>query len=108
MLKFKDCFCHYPKGKHQKKLGGLSWGRNLIIRKEGVSNWTKQQRVKKQAESALLTKVASGELKPEDIAGEQTLIVEASKEIKPRVDNHGYDTSEEAMEVHHNRVNEEL
>ena len=63
--------------------------------KEGVSSWTKQQRVKKQAEAELLTKVASGELKVEDIATEQATILEESKQIKPRSDEHGYDNVED-------------
>ena len=59
--------------------------------KEGVSNWTKQQRVKKVEESKLLTKVAAGELKVEDIALEQARILEESKIIIPRQDGLGCD-----------------
>ena len=62
---------------------GTATGLNTMC-KEGVSNWTKQQRAKKKAEAELLTKVASGELKPEDIAEEQARILEESKVIVPR------------------------
>ena len=59
--------------------------------KEGVSAWTKQQRTKKQAEAKLLERVASGELAVGDIADEQAKILEASKVIEPRSDEHGTD-----------------
>lgn len=42
--------------------------------KEGVSNWTKQQRVAKQAGADLLKRVAAGEVKPADIPAEQEKI----------------------------------
>lgn len=51
--------------------------------KEGVSAWTKQQREAKNAMAALLTKVASGEVQPSDIAAEQAKIEEARKAILP-------------------------
>jgi len=57
--------------------------------KEGVSKWTKQQRVKKQAGAELLTKVASGELKPEDIAEAQVVIAEEARVIIDREDGRG-------------------
>jgi len=63
--------------------------------KEGVSKWTKQQRVKKLANEELLTRVASGEVLPEDIAVEQGLIAEQAKEIVPREDGHGTDEAPE-------------
>ncbi|NCB95310.1 MAG: hypothetical protein EOM35_02400 [Negativicutes bacterium] len=49
--------------------------------KEGVSHWTKQQREAKNANAMLLTKVASGEVKPADIAKEQEKIEAARKAI---------------------------
>ena len=89
-------FCYYHKkwedvtvaeyGKKKHSASGLN-----TMCKEGVSQWTKQQRVKKQAEAELLTKVSSGELKPEDIADEQARILEESKRIEPRDDEHGFD-----------------
>jgi hypothetical protein len=89
-------FCYYHKKweyVNQVEFGlkkSSSTGYNTMC-KEGVSKWTKQQRVKKLQESELLTKVSSGELKVEDIAVEQTRIIEESKEIIPREDGHGYD-----------------
>lgn len=57
--------------------------------KEGVSNWTKQQRVKKQKEAALLSKVASGEIAVEDIGTIQAELQEEAKTIIPRADGQG-------------------
>lgn len=81
-------FCYYHKeweaideveyGKKTNSATGLN-----TMCKVGTSKWTKQQRVKKQANAELLTKVAKGELKPEDIAGEQARIDEESKIIIP-------------------------
>ena len=75
---------------------GTTTGLNTMC-KEGVSKWTKQQRVKKAQEAELLTKVSSGELAVEDIAGEQTRILETSKKIIEREDGHGFDSAEEAL-----------
>lgn len=89
-------FCYYHKkwedvtvaeyGKKKHSASGLN-----TLCKEGASQWTKQQRVKKQAEAELLTKLASGELLPENIADEQARILEESKRIEPRDDEHGFD-----------------
>lgn len=49
--------------------------------KQGVSEWTKQQRVAKQSGADLLVKVAKGEVKPSDIVAEQAKIEEARKAI---------------------------
>lgn len=49
--------------------------------KEGVSHWTKAQRVAKQANADLLTRVASGEIQPSDIAAEQAKIEATRQEI---------------------------
>lgn len=57
--------------------------------KEGVSNWTKQQRVKKQKEAALLSKVATGEIAVEDIGTIQAELQEEAKIIIPRADGQG-------------------
>lgn len=75
---------------------GTATGYNTMC-KEGVSKWTKAQRVKKTAEAELLTKVSSGELTVEDIAVEQARILETSKEIIEREDGHGFDSAEEAL-----------
>lgn len=63
--------------------------------KEGVSHWTKQQREAKNAETALLTKVASGEIAPSDIAAHQIEIETARKAIVPT--ELGFATTEELM-----------
>ena len=73
---------------------GTATGLNTMC-KEGVSNWTKQQRAKKQAEAAILTKVMSQEITVDDIPKEQAKLVDASKLIQPRKDEHGFDTIEE-------------
>tara|TARA_R100000908_G_scaffold55409_1_gene30688 strand:- start:242 stop:703 length:462 start_codon:yes stop_codon:yes gene_type:complete len=73
---------------------GTATGYNTMC-KEGVSKWTKQQRVKKAAEAELLTKVGSGELQVTDIASEQERILEESKVIQPREDGHGFDDASE-------------
>lgn len=98
-------FCYYHKkwelvtiAEYGKKASNQATGLNTMC-KEGVSQWTKAQRSKKQAEADLLTKVASGELKPEDIAEEQDKIVKASKLIVPRSDEHGYDLLVDAIEA---------
>lgn len=98
-------FCYYHKkwelvtiAEYGKKASNQATGLNTMC-KEGVSQWTKAQRVKKQAEAELLTKVASGELLPEDIAEEQDKIVKASKCIVPRSDEHGYDLLADAIDA---------
>lgn len=78
--------CEYGVKKHSAS------GLNTMC-KEGVSMWTKQQRVKKQETAELLARVASGEVKPEDIAAEQELIAERANEIVPRADGKGSDVA---------------
>lgn len=63
--------------------------------KEGVSNWTKQQRVAKQANADLLTRVAQGEVKPDQIASEQAKIEKARQEIAKT--DLGFATKEEVV-----------
>jgi len=63
--------------------------------KAGVSLWTKQQRDAKNANAVLLSKVASGELKPSDIAAEQVRIEEARKTIAAT--ELGFATQDELM-----------
>ena len=63
--------------------------------KEGVSHWTKQQRVAKQANAELLTRVASGEIKPDQIADEQARI-EAAR-TTPAETELGFATKEEVV-----------
>ena len=49
--------------------------------KEGVSHWTKQQKEAKNANTALLSKVASGEIAPDAIVAHQEEIETARKTI---------------------------
>lgn len=65
--------------------------------KDGVNKWTKQQREQKNAEAALLSRVAAGELAVEDIAAEQERIAEEAKRIEPREDGYGFATLEECL-----------
>lgn len=89
-------FCYYHKKWEDVTVAeygskkGTSTGLNTMC-KDGVSNWTKQQRVKKQQEAGLLTKIISGEILPEDLPTEQAKLAEESKVIKPRADEHGTD-----------------
>ena len=69
--------CEYGLKKNTKS------GLNTMC-KLGVSNWTKQQRAKKKAESELLTKLAAGEIDVADLPTLQAEILEASKLIVPR------------------------
>lgn len=106
-------FCYYHKKWElvsQVEYGskkGTATGLNTMC-KEGVSNWTKQQRVKKQAEAGLLAKVASGELMVGDIPAEQERLAIEAQAIVDREDGHGYLSADEAQEVHANNINEEL
>lgn len=61
---------------------GTTTGYNSMS-KEGVSEWTKQQRLAKAAGQELLANVASGKIKPDQILVEQNKIEEARKAIKP-------------------------
>lgn len=82
-------FCYYHKcwedvseceyGPKKNTASGLN-----TMCKIGVSQWTKQQRVAKQAKEALLTKLGTGELLIEDLAVEQELIETARCQIVER------------------------
>ena len=65
--------------------------------KDGMSKWTKQQREAKATEAELLTRVAEGELAPEDIPAEQERIKEEAKRVEPREDVYGFETLEECL-----------
>ena len=62
--------------------------------KEGVSAWTKQQRVAKQARDQLLTQLSNGEIAIDDLVPAQDAIEADRNVIVPRVDGHGYDSVE--------------
>ena len=63
--------------------------------KQGVSSWTKQQRQKKQEQAVLLDQLVSGEIERDDVVTLQTEIIEVSKVIKPRDDEHGFTSTED-------------
>lgn len=73
---------------------GTATGLNTMC-KEGVSHWTKQQRLAKKAKEGLLEKLASGELSVEDLAKAQADIDDEKDVIVPREDGHGYDKAED-------------
>ncbi len=90
-------FCYYHKkwelvskceyGSKANTASGLN-----TMCKEGVSNWTKQQRVNKTAKAELLDKVAKGEVASDDIAAALEKIDEATKVVVDREDGHGFVT----------------
>lgn len=59
--------------------------------KEGVNQWTKQQRDLKKAKADILVNVANGKLNPDQIQAELIKAEEDSKKIVPREDGHGFD-----------------
>lgn len=63
--------------------------------KEGVSSWSKQQRIYKKTNEALLKQVASGELSPEDLQAQMDIAEQERKTIEVRNDEHGFDTVED-------------
>ncbi len=90
-------FCYYHKkwedvsvvefGKKATSPTGLN---NMC--KEGVSQWTKQQRAAKKAKEELLAKVATGEVAPSDIEAVSKDIDAEKDKILPREDGHGVDS----------------
>lgn len=86
---------------------GTASGLNTMC-KEGVSRWTKQQRVAKKTKEALLDSIASGEIEVSDLVDKQAEIEEAKDVIVAREDGQGYSTADEVSEVFANAVNEEL
>lgn len=59
---------------------GSSTGFNSMC-KQGVNEWTKRQREAKEANTALLSKVVSGEVAPADIPAAQQLIEDTRKAV---------------------------
>jgi hypothetical protein len=79
-------YCYYHKKwevleyvEYGKKANTAS-GYNTMC-KEGVSNWTKQQRKAKQAKESLLEQLSSGELEVSDLQTKQDEIEETRKAI---------------------------
>lgn len=63
--------------------------------KEGVNQWTKQQREFKQKDSELLQLVMAGEVSPDDIQEYKSKYEQEKDRIEPRSDGIGYKTIEE-------------
>lgn len=63
--------------------------------KEGVNQWTKQQREYKQNMTNLLPLVSSGEISPDQITDKQKEYEEQRLQIVPRKDGQGVDELEE-------------
>lgn len=87
-------FCYYHKKWEPVELFGnkkhSTTGYNSMC-KEGVNQWSKQQREAKKAEASLLDRVASGELSVDDIQSERDKIEESKNVIVPREDGIGED-----------------
>jgi hypothetical protein len=94
-------FCYYhkkwelvsqvPYGKKANTSSGLN-----TMCKEGVSNWTKQQRKAKQAEGELLNQLASGEVEASDLTALRADIDAQKQEVVAHSDEvHSFDTLEE-------------
>lgn len=66
--------------------------------KEGVSNWTKQQRTAKAAQSELLVSLAAGDVDQADLAQLMHDIEEAKEATYEREDGYGFATLEECLE----------
>lgn len=78
---------------------GTASGFNTMC-KEGVSRWTKQQRVAKKSKEALLDSIANGDLEVSDLADKQAEIEEAKDVIVAREDAQGYSTADIVIEAH--------
>ena len=89
-------FCYYHKqwedisvAEYGAKASSATGLNNMC--KEGVSQYTKQQRAAKKANEELLQRVADGEVKVGEIATEQAALDEARYAIVAREDGHGDD-----------------
>lgn len=93
-------FCWYHKkwelSEHYGKKANSTTGLNTFCR-EGVSVWTKNQRLKKQIESDLLKEVMAGAVKPEELPAIKEERMKELDSITPREDGHGYDNLEDLL-----------
>lgn len=64
--------------------------------KEGVSSWTKQQRVYKKHREQLLMQLAAGTILKDEFDSALELYESDRKAIDVRCDEHGFETAEEA------------
>jgi hypothetical protein len=89
-------FCYYHKlwepvndvefGSKRNTATGLN-----TMCKEGLSNWTKQQREYRRAKENILDKVANGTIAPQDIDTRLAELEKAKQVVHPRLDGIGYD-----------------
>lgn len=79
---------HYGTKKHSKS------GFNRMC-KEGVNQWTKQQRLSKLGHESLVDDMIAGTLSVDDAQEEKETLELMRKEIKPRLDGHGFDNLED-------------
>lgn len=89
-------FCYYHKkwepvaecefGSKKNTATGLN-----TMCKEGLSNWTKQQREFRKAKESILDEVTNGTLAPQDVEARLTELEEARSAIHPREDGIGFD-----------------
>lgn len=96
-------FCYYHKkwelideceyGAKKSTASGLN-----TMCKEGVSAWTKQQRIAKTVTASLLSRVECGELAVCELAFERKHIETQRTVVVPRLDGLGFDTAEECFE----------
>lgn len=95
-------FCYYHKKWEDVSVAELgakantATGLNTMC-KEGVSSWSKQQRIYKKANEELLQLVAKGELSPEELPSRMEALEQARKTIEVRSDEHGYNTADEFL-----------
>lgn len=93
-------FCWYHKkwesAEHYGRKANSSTGLNTFCR-EGVSVWTRNQRLKKQIESDLLKEIMSGAVKPEELPAIKEERMKELDNITPREDGHGYDNLEDLL-----------
>lgn len=95
-------FCYYHKRWEivsQASYGNKANSPSLLTSmcREGIKAWNKQQKAKKTAQVTLLDQVAKGEVKPSWIGVGQDQIAFDAKEITPREDGHGFESSEAAL-----------
>lgn len=98
-------FCYYHKKwelvehvPYGKKASNKATGLNTMC-KEGVSNWTKQQRQYQKAKDEVLNRVMAGELTYDDVADELAKHDEELKSIKPLSEQYGSYTSDSLDEL---------
>lgn len=68
--------------------------------KEGVSAWTKQQRIYKKGREELLMQLASQDILKDEFDSALAVLEEERKAIEVRCDEHGFETAEEAKSAH--------